>query len=570
MRNRSAVWFIVLVVVAVLAATDVLWGGASGIDGFVITKIRLPRVATAMLAGAALALGGLLMQSIFRNPLADPHIMGVSAGAGLGAAVVVLIGGTSGLAGLAAGLSLSAASFIGAAIASLAIMAVSSKVKSTSTLLIFGIMLGFIINAVVAILQFTSNSESLRMYYNWAAGSFSFAGWGRSAIMATALVAGIVLALADIKGLNLILFGEDYSQYSGGNPRRSRILAMLGCCLLAGSVTAFCGPLGFVGIVAPHIARRLAGLGTARRTVADHRQIIPLAIVLGAGLCVAADLLVQLITKLGAQLPVGSTMALIGIPLILVILLSNGEGKQSGSKLVGENRGRPWPREWVAAAKQMTGWSEAEVFETNCSRAVPHISGNNISIGYDGEVLCDGISFEVRGGDCVMLRGANGSGKSTLLRAIAENNPLAGTIETNTKVVLIPSKIEKVKGFTLKEFISTSFYTESAWNGRISQKMEELIARSIQLMGLTGFEDRDISTLSDGEFQKGTIAAALCKVRDCGIIMLDEPTSFLDPENKVNVYKTLHEVAKELGVAFIYSTHDISSAEPYSTSTLAL
>ena len=312
-----------------VAAADLLWGGQPGASPEVITGIRLPRITVALIAGASLALGGLQMQSIFRNPLADPHIMGVSAGAGLGAAVAVLTAG-SGLAGAAGGgltgaaagcgLTLTGAAFLGAILAGILIMAVSTKVKSASTLLIFGIMLGYVLNAAVALLQFSSNAESLKLYYSWAAGSFSNCGWSRTGAAAICLAAGVALSLCNIRGLNIVLFGDEYAELSGSRVRLTRGVAMLGCCLMTASVTAFCGPLGFVGIVAPHIARRLCGSS-------DHAKTIPASIVTGAGLCVTADLAAQLWSRFASAVPTGSMLAVIGIPMVMVILLAGRSGR---------------------------------------------------------------------------------------------------------------------------------------------------------------------------------------------------------------------------------------------------
>ena len=312
-----------------VAAADLLWGGQPGASPEVITGIRLPRITVALIAGASLALGGLQMQSIFRNPLADPHIMGVSAGAGLGAAVAVLTAGSGlagatgcGLTGAAAGcgLTLTGAAFLGAILAGILIMAVSTKVKSASTLLIFGIMLGYVFNAAVALLQFSSNAESLKLYYSWAAGSFSNCGWSRTGAAAICLAAGVALSLCNIRGLNIVLFGDEYAELSGSRVRLTRGVAMLGCCLMTASVTAFCGPLGFVGIVAPHIARRLCGSS-------DHAKTIPASIVTGAGLCVTADLAAQLWSRFASAVPTGSMLAVIGIPMVMVILLAGRSGR---------------------------------------------------------------------------------------------------------------------------------------------------------------------------------------------------------------------------------------------------
>lgn len=276
----------------------------------ILLDLRMPRVATALLAGAALALSGAQMQAVFRNPLADPHIMGVSAGAGLGAAIATLLmAGVGG--GLLAGLSVSAAAFLGAGVISVAIILAAGRLHNGSTLLVFGILLGFILSAITAILEYSANEESLKFFYIWSAGSFAGRRVSEIALLGVALILGLVLALIGAKGLDLLLFGEDYAALSGAPVRRIRARAMISACLLTGATTAFCGPLGFVGIVAPHIVRRLTG--TSR-----HARVLPLSMIAGGILTLIADLLSQ---AARVPLPVGSTLALVGIPLILMILL---------------------------------------------------------------------------------------------------------------------------------------------------------------------------------------------------------------------------------------------------------
>ena len=313
MRNRyPAVVAILIVVVAFLAVMDLLCGGAGfGAPGQVIfTKLRLPRMLISLLAGASLALAGLQMQTIFRNPLADPHIMGVSAGAGAGAAVATLLIGTS-LPGLFSGLTVVSAAFIGALLTSALVVIVASRMRNATTLLIFGVMLGFVFSALTAILEYSANAESLKVFYSWSAGSFISGGYQGIAIISCALLAGLVLALFNNRHLDVALFGEEYSSMAGVSPSRTRNMSMIGSCLMAGAVTAFCGPLGFVGIVAPHIARAVAGTSV-------HIKTIPVTLLTGAGLSLSADILSQVFAR---PLPVGSTMAIIGIPIIIYILL---------------------------------------------------------------------------------------------------------------------------------------------------------------------------------------------------------------------------------------------------------
>lgn len=311
-RRRNIVAGIIgLAVLVALAAADLLCGGA--VDSEVLRLLRAPRVATALLAGAALALSGTQMQSIFRNPLADPHIMGVSAGASLGAAIATMSAiSTSG------GLSVALAASVGAMVSALIILLASKKFHSASTLLIFGIMLGFIVNALVAILQFSTDAESLKIFYSWSAGSFSTTTWSDIITLAIAVLIGTALAIAGRKGLDIILFGDEFALMAGAKVGNIRLTALLSCCIMTGAVTAFCGPLGFVGITAPHIARWMFG-------TSSHKVIIPASILTGGIISIAADLISQMSPS---PLPTASTMALVGIPVILYILI----GKPSFGK----------------------------------------------------------------------------------------------------------------------------------------------------------------------------------------------------------------------------------------------
>ena len=311
MKSRSKI-FLLAAATLLLAGADLLTGGAglSGMDASIFMKLRLPRMLTAVLAGAGLSLAGLQMQSIFRNPLADPHIMGVSAGAGTGAAVATLLIGAS-LPAALSGLTMAAAAFLGALLTSTLVVAVASKVQSSTTLLIFGVMLGFIFSAVTSILEYSASAESLKVFYSWSAGSLTGSRPGEVAVIGGALAIGTLLTYINNKGLDIALFGDEYASLAGADMRRIRNISMTGSCLMAGAVTAFCGPLGFVGIVAPHIAR-----GILRTSV--HASVIPAAMLTGAGLTLAADIISNIFP---APLPVGSTMALIGIPIILAILM---------------------------------------------------------------------------------------------------------------------------------------------------------------------------------------------------------------------------------------------------------
>lgn len=306
-KRLCIIWSIGMVLLALTILADLTTGGNAGRQ--ILTLIRIPRVTTAMIAGAALALSGLQMQSIFRNQLADPHIMGISSGAALGAALTTMAMADATI--YASGLTTAASAAAGAMISAIIILAASHRFRNPGTLLIFGVMLSFIVNAAVSTLQFRANAESLKIFYSWTAGSFSNTTTGNIYIMASALVLGAAMASLNHKGLDIILFGDEFATLSGAKPSVIRLSALISSSVMTGAVTAFCGPLGFVGIVAPHIARAMSGSSS-------HRIMIPLTILTGSMIGVCADLL----SRLSAHpVPVASTMAFVGIPIIIYIMV---------------------------------------------------------------------------------------------------------------------------------------------------------------------------------------------------------------------------------------------------------
>lgn len=322
-RTLLPIWTGLLILMLLLDIT--LGGHGLGPDGLaealrspgspystILFSLRLPRAVCAALSGMALSLAGTLMQAIFRNPLSDPHIMGVSGGAALGAALLTMVvPATSPL--FTWGISLAGASFLGAGISSIIILLIARRFHSSGTILIAGVMLGFIFSAITSIIQYSSSEESLKLFFSWSGGSFQSGGWNGAALLLCAFIIGGIISLPNLKGLDAILFGEEFCSMVGGSPRKTITLALLSCCILAGTVTSVCGPLGFVGIVAPHLARKLGHS-------AVHRAVIPLGCILGGILGVCADFISHI---LQSPMPVGSTLALLGIPVIFFFLLSS-------------------------------------------------------------------------------------------------------------------------------------------------------------------------------------------------------------------------------------------------------
>ena len=270
----------------------------------IVLNIRLIKAVVALLAGAALSVSGLQMQTLFRNPLAGPYVLGISSGASLGVALVVL-------AGVGSSIGIAGAAWLGAAVVLLVIAAVGHRIKDIMVILILGMMFSSGVSAVVQILQYLSKEEALKAFVIWTMGSLGDVTVPQLAILLPSVIVGLLLAVWTIKPLNLLLFGEEYAVTMGLNIRRSRGLLFLSTTLLAGTVTAFCGPIGFIGLAMPHVARMLF-------READHRVILPGTLLSGAAVLLLCDIVSKMFT-----LPVNAITALLGIPIVVWVVLRN-------------------------------------------------------------------------------------------------------------------------------------------------------------------------------------------------------------------------------------------------------
>lgn len=279
----------------------------------IILKIRLLKAVTALFAGAALAASGLQMQTLFRNPLAGPYVLGISSGAGLGVALFLLGAPLLGVSAhsFVQSLSIAGAAWLGAALVLLIVMAVSRRIKDIMVILILGMMFGSGVSSMVEILQYLSSEAALKSFVIWTMGSLGDVTGGNLALMLPVITAGLVLSVAVIKPLNLLLLGENYARTMGLNIQRTRTLIFLSTVLLAGTVTAFCGPVGFIGLAVPHLARMLFAS-------ADHRVLMPASMLSGAALLLVCDLISK-----SLALPINTVTALMGIPVVIVVVVRN-------------------------------------------------------------------------------------------------------------------------------------------------------------------------------------------------------------------------------------------------------
>ncbi|MFW6344699.1 MAG: iron chelate uptake ABC transporter family permease subunit [Sediminispirochaetaceae bacterium] len=294
---------------------------------YILFHFRLPRAITAAAAGAALSISGLFMQTLFRNPLAGPSVLGITAGANLGVALTVMALGSGAGAGFAAGIPLSgrllvaASSVAGAAVVLLIILAVARLVGSITVVLLFGIMFGYVANSLVSIFIHFSSAERVQSYIQWSFGSFDAAVWSDIRILVPVVAAVFLCAVFLAKPLNAFLLGEEYAGSMGVSVRSTRTLLVLVAALSAGVVHAFCGPVTFLGVAVPHLARGV--LGTS-----DHGPLIPTVAAAGASTALAADILSHLPGG-PSVLPLNAVTALIGAPVVVWVLVRSRSGRYS-------------------------------------------------------------------------------------------------------------------------------------------------------------------------------------------------------------------------------------------------
>lgn len=330
MRMRSKILFTILAITTLLlfavdmmvgsvgiTAADV-WAALTGgecdpITRKIVLDIRLMKSVMAILAGAALSVSGLQMQTLFRNPLAGPYVLGVSSGASLGVAIFILgapllgIGGSSMLSTFGT----AGAAWIGSAIILAMVAAVSQRIKDIMVILILGMMVSSGVSAIVQILQYLSNEEALKSFVIWTMGSLGDVTTSQLMLVAPAIILGLTISVSVIKPLNLLLMGEAYARTMGMSIKRTRTLILLSTTLLAGSVTAFCGPIGFIGLAIPHVARIIF-------CDADHRTLMPAAALTGAVALLLCDIVSKMLT-----LPVNTITALLGIPIVIWVVIRN-------------------------------------------------------------------------------------------------------------------------------------------------------------------------------------------------------------------------------------------------------
>tara|TARA_B100000949_G_scaffold175745_2_gene156523 strand:+ start:658 stop:1650 length:993 start_codon:yes stop_codon:yes gene_type:complete len=283
---------------------------------YIIWDYRVPKAFTSILVGAGLALSGLLMQTLFRNPLAGPFVLGISSGASLGAALLLM--GTSILAGYTSlsflgDITLSIASSFGSFLVLLIVMIVAQRVKDTMALLIIGLMFGSITSAIVSVLAYFSSAEDLQRFNFWSFGSVGNLSINQLFLLGSIVAVGVLLSIVSIKSLNAFLLGENYARSLGVSLKKSRMTIIIATGLLAGGITAFAGPIAFVGLAVPHLTRQIFD-------TMEHKVLIPAVMLCGAILMLLCDTLAQLPNS-ASVLPINAITSLVGAPVVIWLLV---------------------------------------------------------------------------------------------------------------------------------------------------------------------------------------------------------------------------------------------------------
>lgn len=291
-----------------------LFSPTDSTENFILHNLRLPRAITALTVGVALSISGVLMQSLFKNSLAGPFVLGISSGSGLGVALLIMAGTIIGFSTFSS-TSIVLASTIGTLIVLLIILAISRKVRQGATLLIVGVMIGTFVSSIISILQYFSDMESLKKFILWTLGSTSSTSIQQSFILAFCVAIGLILAIVTSKSLNAFLMGEEYAKSLGVSVNKTRLITIISVGILAGAATAFCGPIAFIGLAVPHVARNIFKTSL-------HHVLIPASALIGMCFMLLCDIISQ-VPFTSFTLPINAVTSIIGAPIVIGVIIKN-------------------------------------------------------------------------------------------------------------------------------------------------------------------------------------------------------------------------------------------------------
>ena len=532
---------ILAVLLAVLFAANLFWGsvaltpeavlsallgrGQDALSVRIITQLRLPRAVMVVLLGAALSAAGYLLQTFFANPIAGPFVMGISSGAKLAVALVMVVFLNQGL--LTSSLTLILAAFAGAMAAMAFVLAVSRRVQRMSILVICGVMIGYICSAITEFVVAFAQDSNIVNLHNWSQGSFSGMTWGNVRAAALVVLPALAAAFCLSKPMSAYQMGEAYAQSVGVNVKRfSRTLVLLSS-LLAACVTAFAGPISFVGIAVPHLVKQL--LGSARPLF-----VLPGCCLGGAAFCLLCDLIAR------------SLFA----PHRAFHQRCDGGVRRTGGHL--------------AAHPPESG---------GCTMNEFSCEAQDLAVGYGKAPLAEHIALGVRPGQILTLIGPNGAGKSTLLKTLAgQLAPMGGAVLLDgqdltaytgsaraQRLALMLPHTRRTELTTCFEFAAAGRIPYTGRLGLLSEADRQAVRDALALVGASALAERDFNCISDGQRQRILLARAICQQPE--VILLDEPTSFLDIKGKIELLSILQTLAHTQHLAVLVSLHELDMAQ---------
>ena len=517
-------------------------------------EVRFPRVVLAICVGAALGCSGALLQGVFSNPLAEPGVIGVSAGAAVGASAVIVVGGT-----FVAGWAVAAAAFVAGLATTAAVYLLARHEGRTEvvTLVLTGVAINAFAGGLIAFFTFVASPSARDQIVFWQLGSLNGASWNAVLIVAPMTVVGIAATMMIAPRLDLLALGEHAARHLGVNVERLRQFAVLIVALLVSASVAFTGIILFVGLVVPHLMRILVGPG--------HRALIPASALAGALVLLVADLGSRSLID-NADLPLGMLTALVGGPFFFW-LLRRTRAQQGGvgmSSLV---------RNWRELFGRVTPEPE--------SPGVGDVTleARDITVERGGRQILEGVSIEVRAGELVVLVGPNGAGKSTLLAALAGDQPvIAGRVDVDGTDLTQWSPIDMARRRAVlpqKHTIGFSFSARQVvrmgrapWTGtRREDRDGAAITAAMKTCDVEGFANRPFAVLSGGE--QARVALARVLAQETSTILLDEPTAALDLGHQEAVMSVARARAAD-GDAVVVVLHDLALAAAYADRIVVL
>lgn len=525
-------------------------------EAVILQQVRLPRVLLGIGVGAALAGAGTLMQALFKNPLADPGLIGLSAGGALGAVTAIVLGGAWATHSLFLSVWLTPfAAFIGAAssAALIFLLALQKGQIQAQTLLLCGIAMNAIAGACVGLLSYIATDEQLRNLTFWSLGSLGGASWISAGVMIIIASAVFCFAYQQRHALDAMLIGDNNAKQLGVPIEQLKRYMVLSTAACAGVAVAFTGMIGFIGLVGPHLARLVLG--------PKHSGVVPLSMLMGACLLCSADLLARVLIS-PSELPIGVLTALLGAPFFLYLLR------------------HPWTDRRKQALPLQKKATECLAPPVNPNRLSSHtevLRIQDLSMQLQGRRILNNINAELKAGQRIALVGPNASGKSSLLRCLATEYSATGRILLNQQnihtakpaclaqqLAYMPQSTYLPFSFTVEEFILLGRLPQ---HHETREHQQHCLHYVLNALELTALREYDYLRLSGGQQQRVQLARALIQIVDRprgALLLLDEPTSALDLAQQHIVAQVLEQMSA-LGLTIIAVIHDLHFAQRYAT-----